>query len=57
MHFPRQALICALICAGICLNAAGDSSDEQAIRDVFTRFPELESARHAWLRRIVHRRR
>jgi hypothetical protein len=30
--------ICALISAGICLSAAGDSSDEQAVRDVFAAF-------------------
>jgi uncharacterized protein (TIGR02246 family) len=38
MVFVRQALICALVCAGICLSAAGDSSDEQAISDVFAAF-------------------
>ena len=38
MSLLRVALICVLICSGTCLSAAGDSSDEQAIKDVFTAF-------------------
>lgn len=38
MAFLRVALIGALVCAGSCFAAAADSSDEQAIKDVFAAF-------------------
>ncbi len=38
MGFLRRILVCVLICAGSCVGAAGDSSDEQEIKDVFAAF-------------------
>jgi uncharacterized protein (TIGR02246 family) len=38
MGFLRVALRCVLICSVACFSAAGDSSDEQAIKDVFAAF-------------------